>query len=83
MNSWDTIKFSLEKKGQKHDTKGKAYIVVVEMWGEEVQVEIIEPKDNILKFTLDDDIKGECEICIKEIEWEDSMTIFEDYFTIK
>ena len=83
LSPWETIKFALEKKWKKHDTKWKQYVVVVELWDEEVQVEIIEPKDNILKFNLDDDIKWECEICIKEIDWEDSMTIFENCFTIK
>lgn len=83
LSSWDTITFPLLKQGKKYDTKGKTYIVVVEMWDEEVQVEILEPKDNVLKFNLDEDIKWDVEICVKEVEGEDVRTIYEEYFTIK
>lgn len=82
LSQWDTIRFPLIKKGKKHDTTGKTYIVVVELGGEEVQVEILEPKDSVLKFNLDEDIKGECEICVKEVDGDDVNTIYEDYFTI-
>ena len=80
---WDTIKFSLLKNKKPYDVTNKIFIVVVELWGEEVQVEIIEPEKNELKFNLDEDIVGDVEICVKEVEGEDSNTIYEEYFTIK
>ena len=83
LKSWDTIKFSLLKNTKPYDVTNKIFIVVVELWGEEVQVEIIEPKDNELKFNLDEDIVWDVEICVKEVEGEDSNTIYEEYFTIK
>jgi len=83
LNKGDTQTFELIKEWKPYEVKGKTFIIVVEQ-EEEKQVEIISPKDNKpLKMTIDDDIEGECEICIKEVDGEDTRTIYEEYFIIK
>ena len=79
LNKGDTQTFELRKEWKPYDIKGKTYIIVVEQEDEEVQIEILWPEEHKnklpLKMTLDEDIEGDVEICIKEVDGEDVRTI--------
>jgi len=87
LHTSDTNIFQLKKDGKPYNLTGKVFIVKVEQYWEDRQIEIMEdiqnPTTGEIKFQIDDDIKWDCEICIKEFDGEEQRTVFEDTFKIK